>query len=128
VNNHEFHKIWLEQCEVASCIRLRYGTKAAFDYVVVEKLMNFAEAAVCRPEFARELPRFVARVRGLFTPKALKIHLARTEYERTVQEALAAEIGEEDDPFRGSPEEAKKRARRFSAIKELLTAAELGTS
>ncbi len=128
MSNREFHKIWIEQCEAAEDIRLRYGTKAAFDYVVGEKLLNFAEAAARRPEFARELPRFVARVRGLFTPEELQTHIARIEHKRMMQEALSAEIEEEDDPFRESPEAAAERARRFSTIKELLSTAEPGTS
>ena len=90
--------------------------------------MNFAEAAVSRPDFARELLRFVARVRGLFAPEELRTHIARIEHERMVREALSAEIDEEDDPFRDSPEAAAERARQLSTIKELLTAAELGTS
>ena len=45
-----------------------------------------------------------------------------------VQEALSAEIDEEDDPFRESPEATAERTRRFSTIKELLSTAELGTS
>ena len=128
MSNREFHKVWMEQCEATEDIRLRYGVTAAFDYVVGEKLLNFAEAAASRPEFARELPRFVARVRGLFTPEELQTHIARIEHERMVQEALSAEIEEEDDPFRESPEAAAERARQFSTIKELLSAAELGTS
>jgi hypothetical protein len=128
VSNREFHKVWMEQCEAAGDIRLRYGPKAAFDYVVGEKLLHFAEAAVRRPEFARELPRFVARVRGLFTHEELQTHIARIEHERQVQEALSAEIEEEDDPFRDSPQAAAERARQFSTIKELLTTTGLGTS
>ena len=128
MRNREFHKVWMAQCEAAGDIRLRYGPKAAFDYVVAEKLLIFAEAAPGRPEFARELPRFVAGVRSLFTPEELQIHIARIEHERMAREALSAEIEEEDDPFRESPEAAAERARQFSTIKELLTAAELGTS
>jgi len=78
--------------------------------------------------FARELPQFVARVRSLFTPEELQTHIARIEHERMAREALSAEIEEKDDPFRESPEAAAERARQFSTIKELLTAAELGTS
>ena len=128
VSTREFHKIWTEQCEAAHDIRLRYGPQAAFDYVVAEKLLNFAEAAAHRPEPARKLPRFVALVRDLFTPEELETHIARIEHERLVQEALSAEIAEEDDPFRETPEAAAERARQFSTIKELLTAAQLGTS
>ena len=128
MSNREFHKVWMEQCEAAREIRLHHGPKAAFDYVVGEKLLNFAEAAAGRPEFAKELPRFVARVRSLSTPEELQIHIARIEHERMVQEALLAEIDEGDDPFRDSPQAAAERARQFSTIKELLSAAELGTS
>jgi hypothetical protein len=128
VRTREFHKIWTEQCEATQDIRLRYGPQAAFDYVVAEKLLNFAEAAAHRPEFARELPRFVARVRELFTPEELETHIARIEHERMVQEALSPEIEEEDSPFRESLEAATERGRQFSTIKELLTAAHLGTS
>ena len=128
MRNREFHKVWMEQCEAAEDIRLRYGPEAAFDYVFGEKLLNFAETAASRPEFARELPRFVARVRGLFTPEELQTHIARIEHERMVQEALSAEFEGEGDPFRESPQAAAERARQFSTIKELLSAAELGTS
>ncbi|MGD9618229.1 MAG: hypothetical protein AB7H90_24150 [Alphaproteobacteria bacterium] len=67
-------------------------------------------------------------MRGLFKPEKLQTHIARIEHERAVQEALSAETKEEDDPFRESPEAAAERDRQFSTIKELLTAAELGTS
>jgi hypothetical protein len=45
VNSPKFHAIWSEQCEAAEEIKLRYGLQAAFDYLVSEKLPNFAEAA-----------------------------------------------------------------------------------
>jgi hypothetical protein len=40
VNTGKFHEIWIEQCDAAQEIKLRYGLKAAFDYVVAEKLLN----------------------------------------------------------------------------------------
>ena len=54
------HEIWMEQCGAAEAIKARYGLKAALDYVVSEKLINFASAATQHPEFARELPRLVS--------------------------------------------------------------------
>ena len=36
--------IWVEQCDAARDIRDCYGLSAALDYVVTEKLMNFASA------------------------------------------------------------------------------------
>jgi hypothetical protein len=67
-------------------------------------------------------------VRSLFTPEELQTHIARIEREQMAREALWAQIEDEDDPFRESPEAAAERARQFSTIKELLTAVELGTS
>jgi hypothetical protein len=45
----KFHEIWVEQCEAAEGIKRRYGTKVAFDYLVAEKLFNFADAASSHP-------------------------------------------------------------------------------
>ena len=36
--------IWIEQCEAAEGIMKRFGTEAAFDYIVGEKLVSFAQA------------------------------------------------------------------------------------
>jgi hypothetical protein len=126
VSTRKFHEIWLEQCDAAREIKLRYGVKAAFDYLVREKLLNFADAATNRPEFAKELPRFVAYVRGLFTPQEMRTHLARIAREET--EYAEKDDEEDDELIRGSPAAAAERARRFATVKELLTAAELGTS
>jgi hypothetical protein len=132
VTTRKFHEIWVEQCDATHEIKLRYGVKAAFDYLVAEKLLNFADAATSRPEFANELPRFVAYARGLFTPQEMRTHLARIEREQT---EYAENGDEEDDEFdddeeliRESPAATAERARQFAIIKELLTAAELGTS
>ena len=133
MNTRKFHEIWVEQCDATHEIKLRYGVKAAFNYLVAEKLLNFADAATNHPEFARELPRFVACVRGLFTPQEMRTHLARIEREQT--EYAVVNDDEEDDVLdddveliRESPAAAAERARQFATVKELLTAAELGTS
>lgn len=131
MSTRKFHEIWIEQCDAAYEIKLCYGVKAAFDYLVAEKLLNFAEAAASRPEFARELPRFVARVRGLFTPQELLTHLERIERDQNEYDAANAEddeLDEEDELILESPTAAAERARQFASIKELLTTAELGTS
>ena len=120
-----WHHIWVEQCEAAETIKLRYGLKAAFDYAVAEKLLNFAGAAARHPEFARELPRFVSRVRSMFTPQEIQAHLARIERER--HETDLAVIEDDDLDFE-DPAEVAERARQFAVIKDLLTAPALGTS
>ena len=119
------HEIWMEQCDAAETIKLRYGLKAAFDYAVAEKLLNFAEAAAQHPEFARELPRFVSRVRRMFTAQELQAHLARIERDRRENDLAAME---DDEPAFESSAAPLERARQFDFIKELLTANTLGTS
>jgi hypothetical protein len=79
---HKPHEIWIEQCEAAETIRQRYGLQAAFDYLVGEKLLNFAFAAEQQPTFAHILPRFVARVRDMSTSEQIRTHLGRIEYQR----------------------------------------------
>ena len=55
MTERDWHHIWVKKCEAAEAIKLRYGLKSAFDYVVAEKLLNFAEAAARHPEFASDL-------------------------------------------------------------------------
>jgi hypothetical protein len=131
VNSLKFNKIWIEQCEAAEEIKLRYGVQAAFDYLVAEKLLNFAEVATRDPKFARELPRFLARVRGLFTPQDMRTQLDRAgreqrEYETCIEQH--EESDGEDELILETPAAVAERVRRFATIAELLTAAELGTS
>ena len=121
----KFHQVWIEQCEAAKTIRARFGLKAAFEYLVGEKLLNFAEAAANHGDFARELPRFVSEVRRMFTPEEIEAQLAGIE---RVQNDETTDDFDEEDPFCESPAEAAERVRRFNLIKELLTATTLGTS
>lgn len=119
------HQVWLEQCEAVKTIKARFGLKAAFDYIVGEKLLNFAEASVHNPDFARELPRFVSEVRRMFAPDEIKVQLA--DIERT-QSGINSNVFDDDNPLQESPEAAAERAGRFNLIKHLLTATALGTS
>jgi len=134
LHSPKFHKIWVKQCTAAEHIKLRYGSNAAFDYIVAEKLFNFADAATAHPEFARELPRFVARVRRLFTAEEIRAHLNRIELEQQEFDAninRRDEFDEQDEQLEDGLESttaAEERARQFAVIIELLTAAELGTS
>jgi len=125
MNARKAHRIWIEQCEAAQTIKARFGLKAAFDYLVGEKLVNFVSAAAGHSDFARELPRFVSEVRRMFTPDEIGTHLARIERAQSEQDA---DDLEEDDPLRDSPAAVAEQIRQFSLIKELLTATALGTS
>jgi hypothetical protein len=106
-------------------IRGRFGLKAAFDYIVGEKLLNFAEASFRHRAFAQELPRFVSEVRRMFTSEEIAAELTRIERELNEKNE---DILDEDDLLRESPVTVAERARQFTTIKELLTAATLGTS
>ncbi len=121
----KLHEIWVEQCESAQGIKQRYGLKAAFDYLVAEKLLNFTAAAAEHREFARELPRFVSQVRLMFTPLEIRDHIARVERE-LLEKSLPLEW--DDDLIQDSPATIARRAEQCAIIKELLTTTALGTS
>ena len=48
------HHIWVEQCEAAKAVKARFGLKAAFDYIVGEKLLNLAESLASTIPTSRE--------------------------------------------------------------------------
>ena len=71
MNSSKAHKTWIEQCEATQTIRARFGLKAAFDFIVGKKLINFTEAASRHRDFAQELTRFISEVRRMFTPEGI---------------------------------------------------------
>jgi hypothetical protein len=71
----KFHKIWVHQCRATRRIKKRFGVESALDYLLGEKLLNFAEVADRRPEFAAELPRFQTEVWNVFNPYELAGYL-----------------------------------------------------
>ena len=125
MSGRKMHEIWIEQCDAAQNIKLRYGVEAAFDYVVAEKLLKFASAASDHPEFARELPRFISRLRRMFTTQEMRTHITRIEREQSKNDI---DVQEPSEMIPESPAAAAERARQFATIKELLTTADLGTS
>jgi hypothetical protein len=71
-----FEKIWVKQCNATKGIRRRFGAKSALDYLIGEKLITFAEEAKRRPEFAKELPRFLAAIWQVFNQYELAGYVA----------------------------------------------------
>ncbi len=69
-------KVWIAQTRATKGIRRRFGAANALDYLIGEKLVNFAEAAEHRPEFTKELPRFLAAVWRVFNPYELAGYVA----------------------------------------------------
>jgi hypothetical protein len=73
----DFHKVWIDQCEAARNIKEAWGTEKALGYLIGEKLMNFMRASDQRPEFAAELPRFIAEIKTIFEPWEIRGYLER---------------------------------------------------
>ena len=71
-----FEKIWLKQCKATKGIRRRFGAESALDYLIREQLVMFAEEAERRPEFAKELPRFLAAIWQVFNQYELAGYVA----------------------------------------------------
>jgi hypothetical protein len=127
MTGRRFQDIWKEQCEVARGVREQHGVVSALDYLIGEKLMTYAETAVGRPEFARELPRFVAEIRSIFSAEEIRLYLEHLErMDAQEEQGLSAEPA--DDNFMiETPEQRTARRARLVWLKELLTASVLGT-
>ena len=85
-----FEKIWVQQCKATKGIKRRFGVKSALDYLIREKLLNFADAAEQRPEFARELPRFLAEVWQIFNQYEIAGYVASLKLNATKEAAQPA--------------------------------------
>jgi hypothetical protein len=71
-----FENIWVKQCGATKGIKRRFGAKSALDYLIREKLIMFADEAERRPEFARQLPRFLAGIWQVFNQYELAGYIA----------------------------------------------------
>ena len=128
MTGHRFQDIWKEQCEAARGVREQHGTVSALDYIVGEKLTNYAETAATRPEFARELPRFVAEVRAMFSPEELRVYLEHLERMQAQEDAADEPLDDDDvDLSFDTPERRVADKARLVWLKELLTMTTLGT-
>ncbi len=71
-----FEKVWIEQCRATKTIKRRFGAKSALDYLIGEKFVSFADDAREHPEFAKELPRFLAAVWQTFNEYEIAGYIA----------------------------------------------------
>ncbi len=113
-----FQDIWQVQCSAARDVKEKHGLASALDYLLGEKLMRYAETATTHPEFARELPRFIAEVRAIFSRDDIRAYLTvlervESDGNRRVRDRFALQV---------------QKLQRFRHIKELLLAEQLGTS
>lgn len=122
----KFQDIWKEQCVAARSVRAQHGILSALDYLIGEKLLTYAEMAVTRPEFARELPRFVAEVRDIFDGQEIKHYLDHLERMAAMEDEQAP--NEDDNKLFGDfPDQLAAKRARLAQLKELLTSTVLGT-
>jgi len=126
MTERRFQDIWKEQCEAACSVRDRHGVVSALDYLIGEKLLTFAEAAVTRPEFAQELPCVVAEVRAIFRAEEIRHYFDHLERVAVFEdEVLAAE--DDGDFAMDTPEQRAAVRAPLAQLKDLLTSNVLGT-
>ena len=115
-----FANIWQEQCEAAQTIMARYGQTAAFDYLVAEKLLHYVSAAKDRPEFARQIPVFVAEVRRLFPATEIAPQL------EALQAQLVERASQDDELDFDLPDPAHEELASLRQVADLLRTPQLG--
>jgi len=121
----EFHKIWIEQCAATADIRQRFGAENALDYLIGEKLFSFLRASEQHPEFAAELPAFVAGIRRLFAAGEIHEyldHLERTKFLAPPEPDLAIDNldDETEDASPENPVLGAEELLRFPRLRQLL--------
>ena len=121
----QFHKIWIDQCEATEGIRERFGLENALGYLIGEKLFDLVQALEQYPEFADELPAFVAEIRRLFTAEEIDEYLGRLEQTRFLAPPEAdLEMDDLDDteeePWPENPVRGAEELLRFCRIRQLL--------
>jgi len=122
----QFHKIWVDQCDATEGIRERFGLQDALHYLIGEKLFSFVHAAEDDPDFAAELPAFVAEIRRIFSADEIRIFLDELERTKflapTEPEPDLDDIDDpdEEEPWLGSPVMAAEELLRFFRIRQLL--------
>lgn len=117
----EFHKIWIEQCAATEGIREQFGTKNALDYLIGEKLFTFVMASEQDPEFAAQLPAFVAAIQRLFPAEEIRAYLDHLEGTKVLAPPEAEiEYEDEEEPWPANPVLGAAELLRFSRIRQLL--------
>ena len=81
MTERSWQHIWMDQCEAAESIRLRFGLEASFDYTAGEKMLHFPEAAARSADSDRELLRYVvediATLNSALQVEILQMHSPR---------------------------------------------------
>ena len=122
----QFHKIWIDQCDATEGIRERFGLEDALHYLIGEKLFSFVHAAEDDPDFAEELPAFVAEIRRIFTAAEIRDFLDELERTKflapTERESDLDDLDDldEEEPWLENPVLAAEELLRFARVRQLL--------
>ncbi len=84
----EFHQRWIEQCEAVLRVKQRFRLGNALEYLAGEKLLHFVEATERHPEFAQELPYFIAEIKRLFSLAEVGSYAVHIEWTKPLSAAL----------------------------------------
>jgi hypothetical protein len=123
----QFGKIWIDQCQATQGIRGHFGLHNALDYLIGEKLFSFVHASEQHPEFAAELPLFIAEIRRLFTADEIHRylnHLEQAKYLAPQEPDLDFDELDEfvdEEPWLDNPLTGAEELLRFSRIRQLLS-------
>ena len=121
----QFHKIWIDQCEATEGVRARFGLRDALSYLIGEKLFSFVQASETHPEFAAELPAFVAEIQRIFTSGQIQQYLddlEKTKYfaPREPDPDFDDLDEKEEDEWLENPVMGAEELLRFFRIRQLL--------
>jgi len=123
----QFHKIWIDQCEATEGIRERFGLEDALHYLIGEKLFSFVHAAEDDPNFAAELPAFVAEIRRIFSADEIAEFLDQLERTKFLAQTEPedddlddVDDSDEEELWQPNPVLAAEELLRFARIRQLL--------
>jgi hypothetical protein len=76
---------WQAQCDAARRIDADFGTQAALDYLVGEKLLGRLRLLYGKPEFSALLDGYTADLRGLFPLFSLRQYVERAMHAKRLR-------------------------------------------
>lgn len=123
-----FQDIWKDQCKAAADIAVRHGKVEALDYLIGEKLDQYAQTAATRAEFARELPQFIAAIRQTFARDDLFAYFTALEANARKPNSDIDTTELEDAGLLLTADAKASRINRLHELKVMLLSPALGTA
>jgi hypothetical protein len=73
-------EVWVDKCEAARGIKVKFGTENALIYLIGEKFLDFLHAAERHKDYQAEIPAFAAEVKDIFEQWEIKDYLERARH------------------------------------------------